>query len=121
MSDFLKIFRLLLAIFLSFCSQFCEFCSQFVNFSSFFHQNSTIFMSFKEVRKVRARTPQNPHISITLVQRSVANIVSSLNISAFFFYEMFYCIQCTIYSSPMQESAAIIVKSLNISAFFFSK
>ncbi len=56
---------LLLAIFLSFCSQFCEFCSQFVNFSSFFHQNSTIFMSFKEVRKVRARTPQNPHISIT--------------------------------------------------------
>jgi hypothetical protein len=58
-------FQVLLAIFLSFCSQFCEFCSQLVNFSSFFHQNSTIFMSFKEVRKVRARTPQNPHISIT--------------------------------------------------------
>jgi hypothetical protein len=57
----------------------------------------------------------------SLVQGSIAIFVSSLNISAFFFYGMFYYIECIIYSSPMQGSAAIIVKSLNISAFFFSE
>jgi hypothetical protein len=53
------------------------------------------------------------------VQGSAAIIVSSLNISAFFFYEIFDYIRVTILRSPMQGSAAIVISSLNFSAYFY--